>query len=179
MRDWRCICYPWHLSVVVHENSALVVEGSSTGAQGHSRTADGGLLQGSYPCGLTCIVSALSYSYVEGSSTGEKMCTALQTYSHRRLSVAPQAHYRDVILCSILVIHPSCIINLAKCTSEAKMLMKKGRHRAGRLLDLSDSLATSVLHFISLAVLSLSLHACISSIACPLSTYHGPLDDMM
>jgi hypothetical protein len=129
MRDWRCICYPWHLSVVVHENSALVVEGSSTGAQGHSRTADGGLLQGSYPCGLTCIVSALSYSYVEGSSSGEKMCTALQTYTHRRLSVAPQAHYRDVILCSILVIHPSCIINLAKCTSEAKMLMKKGRHR--------------------------------------------------
>jgi hypothetical protein len=73
MRDWRCICYPWHLSVVVHENSALVVEGSSTGTQGQAWNADGGLLVGSYPYGLACIVQAISHSHVKETSTGDRM----------------------------------------------------------------------------------------------------------
>jgi hypothetical protein len=54
-------------------NSALVVEGSSTGTQGQAWNADGGLLVGSYPYGLACIVQAISHSHVKETSTGDRM----------------------------------------------------------------------------------------------------------
>jgi hypothetical protein len=73
IRDRRCICYPWHLSVVVHADSASIVEGSSSGAQEQSGTADGGILLGSYPCGLACIVQAIPCSIVGGSNAGKRM----------------------------------------------------------------------------------------------------------
>jgi hypothetical protein len=92
-------------------------------------------------------------------------------------------HHANPLYCSQ---SPNCNTNLAKCTCipEAKMLMKKGRHRqTDGLVDLRGFLATSTpLHlsrrFVSLS-LSPRLHPSISSVACPLSTCHGPLNAMV
>lgn len=109
-----------------------------------------------------------SASVVESSSIGEDVKNPYGGRHHANPLYSSQS--------------PNCNTNLAKCTCipEAKMLMKKGRHRQ------TDGLICAVswqlqLHFISLAVLSLSprLHPRISSVACPLSTCHGPLNDMM